>query len=197
MQGKVALEEHFAIPETIQDSAGFAPEADWPELKARLLDIHERRLKEMDAHGIEMMLLSLNAPTIQAIRDTKQADELSRRANDFLAEQVRRRPERFRGLAALPMQSAELAARELARCVKDLGFCGALVNGFTQVADHDSAVYLDPIGRSGPRWSGSTCRSICIRAIRCRRTLRSMKAIAGCSGQPGGSGRRRRFTRCG
>jgi gamma-resorcylate decarboxylase len=143
MQGKVALEEHFAIPETIQDSAGFAPETDWPELKARLLDIHERRLKEMDAHGIEMMLLSLNAPTIQAIRDTRQADELSQRANDFLAEQVRRRPERFQGLAALPMQSAELATRELVRCVKDLGFCGALVNGFTQVADHDSAVYLD------------------------------------------------------
>src|ERR1700744_6394873 len=80
MQGKVVLEEHFAIPDTIQDSAGFAPDADWPELKARLLDIQDRRLKEMDAHGIETMLLSLNAPTIQAIRDTKTADELSRRA---------------------------------------------------------------------------------------------------------------------
>jgi gamma-resorcylate decarboxylase len=112
-------------------------------LKARLLDIQERRLKEMDAHGIETMLLSLNAPTIQAIRDAKTADDLSRRANDFLAEQVARRPERFRGLAALPMQSPDLATRELIRCVKELGFCGVLVNGFTQVADHDSAVYLD------------------------------------------------------
>jgi 2,3-dihydroxybenzoate decarboxylase len=77
------------------------------------------------------------------VRDAKKADELSRRANDFLAEQVRRRPERFRGFAALPMQDPDLAARELDRCVRELGFCGALVNGFTQVGDHDSAVYLD------------------------------------------------------
>ncbi len=48
MHGKVALEEHFAIEETLQDSAGFSPEADWPELKARLLDIQDRRLREMD-----------------------------------------------------------------------------------------------------------------------------------------------------
>ena len=25
MQGKIALEEHFAIPETLMDSAGFVP----------------------------------------------------------------------------------------------------------------------------------------------------------------------------
>ena len=39
MQGKIALEEHFAIPETLMDSAGFVPESYWPELKERLLDI--------------------------------------------------------------------------------------------------------------------------------------------------------------
>ena len=80
MQGKVALEEHFAIPETLQDSAGFAPEADWPELKGRLLDIQDRRLREMDAHGIEMMLLSLNAPAVQAISSVEKADEIARRS---------------------------------------------------------------------------------------------------------------------
>jgi gamma-resorcylate decarboxylase len=143
MQGKVALEEHFAIPETLQDSAGFAPEADWPELKGRLLDIQERRLREMDAHGIELMLLSLNAPAVQAIADTEKANEIARRSNDFMAEQIIRQPKRFAGLAALPMQTAELATRELTRCVKELGFCGALVNGFSQVADGPSGIYYD------------------------------------------------------
>ena len=38
MQGKIALEEHFAIPETLMDSAGFVPESYWPELRERLLD---------------------------------------------------------------------------------------------------------------------------------------------------------------
>ncbi|HLX13783.1 MAG TPA: amidohydrolase family protein [Bradyrhizobium sp.] len=143
MQGKVALEEHFAIEETVQDSAGFAPEADWPELKARLIDIQDRRLREMDAHGIEVMLLSLNAPAVQAIPDQGKAGEISRRANDFLAEQIQRRPTRFGGLAALPMQTPDLAARELERCVRELGFCGALVNGFSQVSDSASGVYYD------------------------------------------------------
>jgi gamma-resorcylate decarboxylase len=143
MRGKVALEEHFAIEETLQDSAGFSPEADWPELKARLLDIQDRRLREMDSHGIEVMLPSLNAPAVQAIPDRKKAAEISRRANDFLAEQIQRQPKRFRGLAALPMQAPDLAARELERCVRDLGFCGALVNGFSQVSDNESGVYYD------------------------------------------------------
>jgi predicted TIM-barrel fold metal-dependent hydrolase len=143
MQGKVALEEHFAIPETLQDSAGFAPEADWPELKGRLLDIQDRRLREMDAHGIEMMLLSLNAPAVQAIPDPVKANDIARRSNDFMAEQIVRQPKRFAGLAALPMQTPELATSELTRCVQELGFCGALVNGFSQVAGNPSGIYYD------------------------------------------------------
>ncbi|HEX7925865.1 MAG TPA: amidohydrolase family protein [Bradyrhizobium sp.] len=143
MQGKIALEEHFAIEETVRDSAGFSPADDWVELKARLLDIQDRRLAEMDAHGIELMLLSLNAPAIQAIPDRARALELSRRANDFLAEQVARRPQRFQGLAALPMQDPEAAARELDRCVSALKFRGALVNGFSEVEGHDGALYYD------------------------------------------------------
>jgi predicted TIM-barrel fold metal-dependent hydrolase len=143
MKGKIALEEHFALDETLQDSARFAPESDWPELKARLLDIQDRRLREMDAHGIDMMLLSLNAPAIQAITDQKRAEDLARRANDFLAEQVLRRPQRFQGLAALPMQTPEAATRELKRCVADLGFKGALVNGFSDLAGQERAIYYD------------------------------------------------------
>jgi gamma-resorcylate decarboxylase len=149
MQGKVALEEHFAIAETLKDSAVFSPEADWPELKGRLLDVHGRRLREMDAHGIEVMLLSLNAPAVQAISDTNRANEISRRANDFLAEQIQRQPDRFGGFAALPMQAPDLAARELERCVRELGFCGALVNGFSQVGGGESGVHALRLMGSG------------------------------------------------
>jgi 2,3-dihydroxybenzoate decarboxylase len=140
---KIALEEHFAIEETVQDSAGFVPPSYWVELKSRLLDIQDRRIVEMDRNGIDLMILSLNAPTVQAIPETKAAYDLSRRANDFLAEQIAKRPDRFKGFAALPMQSPELAARELERCIKDLGFVGALVNGFSQVEGSDDVLYYD------------------------------------------------------
>jgi gamma-resorcylate decarboxylase len=143
MQGKIGLEEHFAIPDTLQDSKGFLPDALWPELSQRLLDMSDKRLGYMDEHGVEMMIVSLNAPAVQAIPDAKRANDVSRRANDALAEQVARRPDRFAGLAALPLQDPEASIRELERCVKDLGFCGALANGFSQVGDAATIRYYD------------------------------------------------------
>ena len=143
MQGKIGLEEHFAIPETVQDSAGFVPEDHWAELKSRILDMHDRRLREMDQNGMEMMLISLNAPAIQAIHDVRKACDMARLANDRLAEEVAKRPDRFQGLAALPLQDPEKASRELERCVRELGFRGALVNGFSQANTPDTVLYYD------------------------------------------------------
>ena len=152
MQGKIALEEHFAIPETLMDSAGFVPESYWPELKGRLLDIQDQRLRQMDEQGVEMMILSLNAPAVQAIPDASKANEIAVRANDYLAEQVAGRPERFQAFAALPMQDPDLAIAELDRAVNTLGFKGALVNGFSQVGDGRSPVYYD-LDRYWPLWA--------------------------------------------
>lgn len=50
---------------------------------------------------------------------------------------------RMGGFAALPMQDPEAASLELIRCVKELGFKRALVNGFTQKGTPDSAIYSD------------------------------------------------------
>jgi gamma-resorcylate decarboxylase len=143
MQGKIGLEEHFAIDDTLNDSRGFLPDTYWPVLRRRITDIHDERLGFMDKHGVEMMVLSLNAPAVQAIPDAARANEVARKANDFLAEAVARRPDRFQGLAALPMQDPELASGELQRCVRELGFKGALVNGFSQVGTTETMVYYD------------------------------------------------------
>ncbi len=143
MQGKIALEEHFAVEETLADSKGFFPDTVWGELRARLIDIQDRRLREMDANGVELMILSLNAPTVQAVADPTAARDLARRTNDYLAAEIAKRPDRFRGFAALPLQDPGHAAEELRRCVRELGFVGALVNGFSQVGDADTTTYYD------------------------------------------------------
>jgi gamma-resorcylate decarboxylase len=143
MKGKIGLEEHFAIDDTLMDSKGFFPEDIWKEVRERVLDIHGRRLRLMDEHGIEMMILSLNAPAIQSIYDVKRADEVARKANDYLAEQVKKRPDRFQAIAALPLQDPDLAAKELQRCVKELGMIGALANGFSQIGDPNTIAYYD------------------------------------------------------
>ena len=142
MQGKIALEEHVAIEPTLGDSQVFGSHV-WKELSHRLLDVKDTRLREMDKHGIEMMILSLNAPAIQAIHDTRRAIEIARQANDALADEVRKRPHRFAAFAALPMQDPEAASSELTRCVKELGMVGALVNGFSQIGSPDNVTYYD------------------------------------------------------
>ena len=143
MEGKIALEEHYALPDTIDFSERYFHPTAWPEMRLRLLDIQELRIAEMDKHGVQVALLSLNSPGIQAVLNTREAIALAQRANDYLAEEVARNPERLQGLAALPLQDPDAAARELSRCINELGFRGALVNGFSQIDDENSAIYYD------------------------------------------------------
>lgn len=152
MQGKIGLEEHFASADTIEDSRIFMPQRLWPQVREELLEFQDKMLPAMDRHGIEMMLVSLNAPAVQAIADPKRAIEVARVANDVLAERMARRPGRFAGFAALPLQDPEAAARELIRCVKELGFIGALVNGFSQGPQKDEALYYD-LPQYRPFWA--------------------------------------------
>ncbi len=142
MQGKIALEEHVAIEATLGDSKVFGSHV-WPDLSHRLIDVQNTRLREMDKHGIEMMILSLNAPAVQAIHDVNTAIAVARQANDVLADEVRKRPARFAPFAALPMQDPQAATAELIRCINELGFVGALVNGFSQTGAPDNVTYYD------------------------------------------------------
>jgi len=154
MHGKVTLEDHFAIEATLSDSQPFGPHV-WSELRHRLLDFHDQRLRLMDASGVEIMVVSLNAPAIQAIENPKQAAEVARQANDALAQEVAKRPDRFVGLAALPMQDAELAISELRRSIRELGFKGALVNGYSQTPQSGHAIHYD-LGQYRPFWRALT-----------------------------------------
>src|SRR4029453_8823173 len=81
----------------------------WSELRYRLLDFQDQRLRLMDQSGVEIMITSLNAPAIQGIADAKQAAEVARRANDVLAAEVAKRPDRFVGGAAPPVAGPGVA----------------------------------------------------------------------------------------
>jgi 2,3-dihydroxybenzoate decarboxylase len=94
----------------------------------------------MDRAGIERAVLSLAGPGVQAERNTATAVRLAQVGNDKLAEEVRKRPDRYSGFAHLAMQDAKAAADELERCMRDFGFPGAMINGHTngQYLDHPS-----------------------------------------------------------
>jgi 2,3-dihydroxybenzoate decarboxylase len=148
--GKIALEEHFALPGTIPDSYTSLPT---PESRLQIQDLGSGRIAEMDRSGLELAILSDSGPAIiQNVLETSEAVARSRRSNDYLAEHVAKYPKRLKGFAALPMQDPQAAAQELTRCVKELGFCGALVNGFTQLGVADSAVFYD-LPQYRPFWA--------------------------------------------
>jgi 5-carboxyvanillate decarboxylase len=102
----------------------------------RLLDLDQTRLTEMDAHGVDVHLLSLASPGVQMLdRDTAVA--LARLSNDKLRDTIRRHPTRFAGLACFAPQDPASAAKEMERAIHALGLNGFLVNS------HTNDVYLD------------------------------------------------------
>ena len=131
----IALEEHYWDHELAAQLQG-AEGTRSADMLQRLYDLGELRLREMDAAGIDIQVLSHGAPSAQKL-DPAIAVDLTRRVNDRLAEAVARHPTRFAGFAALPTAHPEAAARELERCVKDLGFVGAMICGLTNGVFHD------------------------------------------------------------
>lgn len=86
----------------------------------------EARLAAMDSVGVEMQLLSYTCPNCYWA-DGKHAEEVARVMNDHLAEVSARWPDRFRGLGSVPLQDVDLALKELARAVDELGMVGLII----------------------------------------------------------------------
>lgn len=140
MVQKIALEEHFLSPgltdywgPTMTDVA--APVVE--KLFRRLTDFGDLRLNAMDKAGIARAVLSVSGPGVQSERDPAVATRKAAEANDYLAEIVRKRPDRYSGFAHIAVQEPLAAADELERCMRDLKFCGAMING------HTNGLYLD------------------------------------------------------
>ena len=152
---KVAVEEHFNyLTATPGDTANvdlsrlvkaMDYDAAWSSIVAgRLTDFDDHRLAAMDAGGIDISILSHTVPGVQGILDPSDAAAAARDVNDYLAERViARHPARYAGFASVPLQDPRAAANELERCITRLGFRGAMVNGYTDVADARGGTYLD------------------------------------------------------
>jgi 2,3-dihydroxybenzoate decarboxylase/5-carboxyvanillate decarboxylase len=152
---KIAVEEAFSIPEVAEGLKRVAQapgeSSDLPLVRGiydtqggyatmkfldGLLDVEDRRLKDMDANGVDMHVLSLTAPGVQMF-DADTACELATLANDRLAAVIGRHPGRFAGLAAFAPQAPKRAVREMERAIRDLKLNGFILNS------HTHSEYLD------------------------------------------------------
>jgi 2,3-dihydroxybenzoate decarboxylase len=143
LESKIALEEHFLCPGYehywAPSVGGVALEA-LRRITARLSDFGDSRIEAMDKAGIAKAVLSLAGPGVQIEPDRAVAIRMAAGANDYLAKELQKRRDRYAGFGHLAMQDATAAADELERCIRELGFCGVMINGHTngQYLDHPS-----------------------------------------------------------
>jgi hypothetical protein len=145
MTSTIDLETHFATQEWVEAMYAndgyprFSDDSDkgerrlwyWPEtfepygdrLLDRLLDLGEGRIREMDAGGVDLAVVSLTSPGAEHF-EPLTGTRLARLANDTLAMAIDKYPDRLTGFAALAPRDPEAAAKELERAVKDLGLKG-------------------------------------------------------------------------
>lgn len=80
------------------------------------------KLRAMDRKGIDLSVLSPPPPLFYYWTDPETGSRVARLVNDGIAELVATNPERFRGMATVPMQDSGAAVEELERAVAEHGF---------------------------------------------------------------------------
>lgn len=119
------------------------------------------RLAELDAHDVEVQLVSPVPVTLDLRDDAKPAAAYCRALNEGIADSVAQAPTRLRGLGAVPLQDVELAIAELEHAVEVLGLAGVEIGAsvgerelddptllpfFEAAAGLDALVFVHPLG---------------------------------------------------
>ena len=146
---KIGVEEHYCTEEyaklsraklqTMMQSmmppvAQGAGQGELPlsEKQIKEVEYGEGRIKDMDACGIDMQVLSLSAPELDIFDSSSDAIAMAKSINDELSKVVKRYPERFAGFCCIPLQDPEAAADEIERAVTKLGLKEVSVQGDMQ-----------------------------------------------------------------
>ncbi|MEO6130791.1 MAG: amidohydrolase family protein [Saprospiraceae bacterium] len=82
------------------------------------------RIQECDLTRVDKQVLSIIPVLFYYWAKAEDGLETSRFFNDYIAEVTSRYPDRFIGIGTVPLQSPDLAIREMQRCVEELGLIG-------------------------------------------------------------------------
>ena len=128
---KIALEEAFTWPNQEKEVWSPIPMV-YLLNQDKLSDIIDNRIKQMNKDNIKIQVLSVTSPGTESLKNGNLSYIIKKcqSINNYIANKIKNHKNRFKVFACLPMRSPKAAAKELERCVKELGFVGALVNGY-------------------------------------------------------------------
>jgi len=95
------------------------------DIRARIGQDH--RLADLDAMGIDIQMIAPPPPQCYYTVPLDIAVKAAQLVNDGIAEYCGKHPDRFKGFGSVPMPDGNEAAKELERCIKQLGFTGVEV----------------------------------------------------------------------
>jgi predicted TIM-barrel fold metal-dependent hydrolase len=94
--------------------------------------------------------------------DTAVAIATSKDSNNEIAQMTKTWPDRFAGLATLPMQDVKAAIAELERVMVQLGFKGAMINDHVNGRTLDEPEFL-PFWKAAEQLGHSSCSTRAVR----------------------------------
>ena len=126
----------------------------WHTLGADVGELHipafsvsaEERIAQMDAIGVDVHVLTVNTDFFRYELEAGLARTIADECNDELLGMMRAHPDRFAGLASVPLQDVPTAIDVMAHAITELGFRGITIG------DHVDGVTLDD-PRFTPFWA--------------------------------------------
>jgi predicted TIM-barrel fold metal-dependent hydrolase len=129
------LHDRSALPSAVLDGGNYVIQCgagvNVPALP-KMLDMGEK-LRDMDASGIDVAVLSHGVPLGPDALGGAEADDWAARINDDLASIIACHADRFAGLGTIGFGDVEHSIAEVDRCIRELGFKGMQV--FSNVDD--------------------------------------------------------------
>ena len=131
----ISLEDHFTGAVVLdRPSANKIPNFMFPQsVVDNLADIGANRISDMDKGNMSIMVIS-HIPAVEP-------PEICRKVNDQLFKAVQESKGRYRGFGFVPMGEPSEIPAELERCVKQLGFVGALIPNHADGRYYDDEDY--------------------------------------------------------
>jgi len=129
-------------------------EGEWRTLGPDVGELHipkfsisaEERLTEMDEMGVDVHVLTINTGFFRYDLDSEITTSIAHDCNAALKEMMEAYPDRYLGLASVPLQDVPAAIDVMSRAIGEQGFLGITIG------DHVNGVTLDD-SRFYPFWA--------------------------------------------